>query len=139
MILDLYNKVTGLDGTMKDAITALLFDKFFYTKVLLLSGERRYSDSAIELLATIDKVTKTKAISELDNGTLTTQAYKTLITKVYETMKTGLIYYSTQYVNLDLDKISNEVLSIDIKNEIRNNKNVIFTNIVNDSKLKIKK
>ena len=134
MILQQYNKVVGIDGTVQDALTALLFDKQFYTKILLLSSERKYGNEAIQLLTTIDQVVKSSTIQQLDNGELTTNAYRTLINKVYATMKAGLIHYATQYVLLDLDKISNEVLPVTIKNEIRNNKNVIFTTVVNDAK-----
>ncbi len=131
MITKEYNKIVGVEGNIEDAITALLFDKQFYTKILLLSGERGYHTEAIEMLATIDKLVKAKAASNLKAGTIDMNAYNTLMQKVYNNMKDGIITYATQFANLDLGSISNAVLPIEIKNQIRKNPNVIFTNETN--------
>lgn len=131
LILSLYKQVTGLDADIDSAIQALLFDKKFYTKILLLSGERHYKNDAISLLVTIDKLIKSKAAKEVDKGNLTDKAYNVLMNKVYETMKAGVIAYATSYVNIDLDSVSAEVLPKDVKEVIRNHRNVIFTNAVN--------
>lgn len=131
LILSLYKQVTGLDADIDSAIQALLFDKKFYTKILLLSGERHYKNDAISLLVTIDKLIKSKAAKEVDKGNLTEKAYNVLMNKVYETMKAGVIAYATNYVNIDLDSVSAEVLPKDVKEVIRNHRNVIFTNAVN--------
>jgi len=131
MITKEYNKIVGVEGNIEDAITALLFDKQFYTKILLLSGERGYHTEAIEMLASIDKLVKAKAASNLKAGTIDMNAYNTLMQKVYNNMRDGIITYATQFANLDLGSISNAVLPIEIKNQIRKNSNVIFTNEAN--------
>lgn len=131
MILKEYNKIVGVEGDIEDAITALLFDKQFYTKILLLSGERGYHADAIQMLATIDGLVAAKAARNLRAGTIDMNAYNTLMYKVYNNMRDGLITYATQFANLDLGSISNAVLPIEIKNQIRKNANVIFTNDVN--------
>lgn len=131
MILKEYNKIVGVEGNIEDAITALLFDKQFYTKILLLSGERGYQADAIQMLATIDGLVKAKAASNLRAGTIDMNAYNTLMQKVYNNMRDGIVTYATQFANLDLGSISNAVLPIEIKNQIRKNANVIFTNDAN--------
>ena len=139
LITDLYTQATGLDAEVDEAITALLFDKHFYTKALLLSGERRYKSESINLLATIDKIAKTTAAKELQNGNLTNRAYQVLMNKVYETMRAGLINYATNYVNLDLDSISADILTKDMKDIIKNHRNTIFTTAINDGIKRTKK
>lgn len=131
MILKEYNKIVGVEGNIEDAITALLFDKQFYTKILLLSGERGYQADAIQMLATIDGLVKAKAATNLKAGTIDMNAYNTLMQKVYNNMRDGIVTYATQFANLDLGAISNAVLPIEIKNQIRKNANVIFTNDAN--------
>lgn len=131
MILKEYNKIVGVEGNIEDAITALLFDKQFYTKILLLSGERGYQADAIQMLATIDGLVKAKAATNLKAGTIDMNAYNTLMQKVYNNMRDGIVTYATQFANLDLGSISNAVLPIEIKNQIRKNANVIFTNDAN--------
>lgn len=131
MILKEYNKIVGVEGNIEDAITALLFDKQFYTKILLLSGERGYHAEAIQMLATIDGLVSAKAARNLRAGTIDMNAYNTLMYKVNNNMRDGLITYATQFANLDLGSISNAVLPIEIKNQIRKNANVIFTNDAN--------
>lgn len=130
MILQQFRKVANDKGTLDNAIDALLFDKQFYTKILLLSEERNYKTEALELLSTIDKLAKGSALAELKNGTLSNDAYTTLMNKVYNTMRVGLLNYATKYARLDLDKISNEIISADLKAEIRQNPNIIFSTLV---------
>ena len=128
-ILNTYRKLVGAEATLENAVTALLFDKNFYTKVLLMTEEKTRTDKleAVKMLATIDNLIKTKSADLLKNGSLTDSAYKTLLKKVYETMRTGLIVYATHYARLDLGSISNDILSSDIKQEITNHRNVIFS------------
>lgn len=130
LITEAYSKVSGTDGTVDDALTALLFDKSFYTFVLLQQNERRYKTAAFEMLATIDKLVKAELLPEVDNGRVTKGAYKVLIEKIQSTMRTGLITYATQYTKIDLGVISNEVISADVKAEIQNHRNVMFTDRV---------
>lgn len=132
MITKLYQKATGTDGSLDEAVMALLFDKNFYTKVLLLSEERTYGIEALKLLSTIDKIANSKASDAYKNGTLTDRAYKTLMNKIYETMRTGLITYCTQYVRIDIGNISNDILSPELKQVIQNHRNVIFSKFVDD-------
>ena len=129
-VLTAYRKVVGKDGTINEAIDALLFDKMFYTKVLLLTEEKTKAnkDEAIEILATINQVAKASSQKELNNGNLTAAAYNTLMKKVQETMRTGLIVYATNYARLDLGRIDNSILPADIKTDIENHRNVVFSN-----------
>ena len=129
-VLNTYAKIVGKETNLDEAINALLFDKIFYTKLLLMTEERTKTNKleAIELLATIDNLIKTKGGSLVQNGTLEKAAYNTLLNKVYETMRTGLIVYATQYARLDLGTINNAILPIDIKDEITKHRNVIFSN-----------
>lgn len=128
-ILNTYRKLVGREAALEEAVTALLFDKNFYTKVLLMTEEKTRTDKleAVKMLATIDNLIKTKSADLLKNGSLTDSAYKTLLKKVYETMRTGLIVYATHYARLDLGSISNDILASDIKQEITNHRNVIFS------------
>lgn len=132
MIIDAYSKVTGVEGTLDDATIALLFDKQFYTFVLLKSKERRYKTAAFEVLATIDKLIKAKLTPNIKTGTITESAYKTLLTKVQKTMRTGLVTFATHYNMIDLGVIDNAVLPAELKREIANHKNVRFTQTIND-------
>lgn len=127
-----YEKITGTKGSVDEAITALLFDKSFYTNILLLSHERHYKLQAIEMLATIDKLVKAKVTPEVAAGRVTENAYKKLMEKVQSTMRTGLVTYATQYIKLDLGNISNDVLSPELKAKIKRHRNVIFTEFINE-------
>lgn len=137
LLTNSYFKVTGIEGTIDDAITALLFDKNFYTYVLLAQSERTRLKpenklKAIEMLATIDKLVKAKVSPEVAAGRVTEAAYKTLMKKVQDTMRTGLVTFATQYVKLDLGNISNDILSPEVKEVIKNHRNVRFTEFVNE-------
>lgn len=132
MILSSYNKITGLNGTIEDAVTALLFDKNFYTYVLLNSRERNYKSQAFKMLSTINKLIESPLSEDVSAGRLEMSAYKALMTKVRDTMRTGLVNFCTQYENVDIGSIGNDVLPSDLKKLITNHKNVIFTNNVNN-------
>lgn len=132
MLVSQYEKITGTQGTLDQAVTALLFDKNFYTYILLLSGERHYKSAAIEMLATIDQIIKGPLGEQLQNGKITDAAYKGLMEKVQETMRVGLIVYATNYTRLDLGTISNEVLPTELKQEIKNHPNVRFSEAVDE-------
>lgn len=132
MIVESYNQITGLQGNLDDAVTALLFDKSFYTYVLLKSVERRYQSTAFEMLATIDRLIKARLTPNVKNGTITEKAYKALLDKVQKTMQTGLVTFATQYNMIDMGIVSNEVLPIELKKEIINHRNVRFTQMVNE-------
>lgn len=134
LLIDAYKSATDLDtATLEDATIALLFDKSFYTYVLLRSNETLSdSNKAIKILTTIDKIIKGKISGDVDKGVLTEAAYKVLLNKIQENMRAGILVYATNYVNIDLDAISANVLPPKFKELIRTNKNVIFTDAVND-------
>lgn len=137
LLTNAYEKVTGVAGSVDEAITALLFDKTFYTYVLLAQNERTKMKvenrmKALEMFATVDKLVKAKVSPEVAAGRVTEAAYKKLMEKVQATMRTGLVTYATQYVKLDLGNISNDVLSPELKAEIKKHRNVIFTETIDD-------
>ena len=112
---------------------ALLFDKNFYTHTLLKMQEgRRYKNPAFEILATIDQLLKAKLTPNIGNGTITEKAYKTLMAKVQKTMQSGLVTFATQHQRIDLGLVDNAVLPIELKNYIRNHKNVLFSEMIDD-------
>lgn len=127
MLTQQYEKITGTDGTLEDAVTALLFDKNFYTYTLLKSQERHYKTEAIQILATIDKLVKAKVGEDVKNGKVSTAAYKALMEKVQATMRAGLVTYATQYNRIDLGTISNDILPTELKNAIKYHQNVRFS------------
>jgi hypothetical protein len=135
LILEEYQKISGRqDGTIEDALIALLFDKSFYTYILLKTNESQKIDNkneAIKILAIIDSIVKGKISGDVDKGTLTQAAYQKLVERIQENMRAGLVVYAINYTNIDLDGISAEILPASYKELIRNNKNVIATNTVN--------
>lgn len=131
MILSSYNKILNTTGTIEEAVDALLFDKSFYTFILLNSKERNYKQQAFDMLATVNKLVEESLSKDINAGRLEISAYKTLMTKIRDTMRTGLVNFCTQYENVDLGIISNDILPTDLKQLIQNHKNVIFTNNVN--------
>ena len=132
LIVEAYNKVTGLNGSIDDAITALLFDKEFYTHILLLMKERNYGNQAFKLISVIDEMIFAKLTPNVTAGTITEKAYKVLLEKVRDTMRSGLVHFSTIYYKLDLGNISNAILPMELKQIINANRNVQFTQIIND-------
>lgn len=132
MLLTQYEKITGTTGDIDAAITALLFDKNFYTNILLLSGERRYKMPAIEMLATVDKLVKAQVSQDLANGKTSDAAYKLVMERIQQTMRAGLVTYATQYGKLDLGEISNDVLSAELKQEITDHRNSFFTAAIDE-------
>lgn len=133
MLVEQYNKIVGAQGTLDEAITALLFDKYFYCSTLLLSGERKYKNDAINMLITVDKIIEEKLSPEISKGTITEDAFNKLMQRVRENMRAGLINFGTTYARLDLDAISKQVLSDELKQgieEIRTNANVIVSEFI---------
>lgn len=134
MIVKQYSDALGIDGTLNDAITALLFDKNFYCKVLLYSGESGVDTKTIELLATIDKVVRNKLIGDAVQGSLSEDAFVKLMEKVQQNMRSGLINFCMNYCLVDLDTISDNVLPPDLKQKIKDNANVQYTEFINKHK-----
>lgn len=135
LILQEYQNLSGSVGTINDAVTALLFDQSFYTYVLLKANEvmtMNNANAAIKMLTTIDKLVKGKIAGNVEKGTLTQKAYQKLIEKIQKNMQAGLLVYATTQTNIDLDSISPEVLPSGLKDLVRNNKNVIITEAIND-------
>ena len=135
LLLNEYRKISGnQDANIEDVLIAVLFDKSFYTYVLLKTNETHKIDNkndAIKILSILDTIIKGKTAPDVDKGTLTQAAYEKLITKIQENMRAGLAVYAMNYVNIDLDAISAEILPASYKDMIRNSKNVLFTNAVN--------
>ena len=135
LILSEYQKLSGqTDADINKTVTALLFDKSFYTYILLKTNETQKtndSNDAIKILATIDKIVKGQIAIDVEKGTLTHAAYMKLISKIQENMRNGLLVYATNYVNIDLDNISGEILPSKLKDLIRTNQNVIATEAIN--------
>ena len=135
LILEEYKKLTGRqDATIDDAVVALLFDKSFYTYILLKTNETQSindANDAIKILAIMDSIVKGKIAGDVDKGTLTQAAYQKLVERIQENMRAGLVVYAINYTNVDLDAISAEILPASYKELIRNNENVIATNTIN--------
>ena len=131
LITDQYSKITGKEGSIQDAIAALLFDRQFYTKVLLLSAERGYKSAALSMLSTLEQIVKAKVSQEVMKGTVAQSAYELLMDKITKNMRDGLVTFATTYNMLDLGAIGNDVLSPELKAIIAQHHNVIFTNEVN--------
>ena len=135
LILEEYKKLTGRqDATIDDAVVALLFDKSFYTYILLKTNETQSindANDAIKILAIMDSIVKGKIAGDVDKGTLEQAAYQKLVERIQENMRAGLVVYAINYTNIDLDAISAEILPASYKELIRNNENVIATNTIN--------
>lgn len=135
LILEEFKKLSGRqDATIDDALVALLFDKSFYTYILLKTNETQSindANEAIKILAIMDTIVKGKIAGDVDKGTLTQAAYQKLVERIQENMRAGLVVYATSYTNIDLDAISAEILPASYKDLIRNNENVIATNKAN--------
>lgn len=131
LIVTSYNKITGLSGSTDDAVKALLFDKEFYTHTLLLMKERRYQNPAFEVMLTLDQLISAKVTTNVVAGTVTENAYKTLLEKVRNNMRTGLVTFATSYAKLELGLIDNAILPTELKQVISEHKNVVFTEIIN--------
>lgn len=124
-IRNLFRKLSGdKKADYNTAMKALLFDKTFYTQLLLNS---KNTENAIKILSQIDKIINQPALSGLKEGTITQDAYNTLMKKVKENMTQGLKEYCTKFVLVDLDNISNDVLSAEDKKEIRDYASVMFS------------
>ncbi len=133
MIVRQYEKATGTTCTTEQAVQALLFDKAFYTRILLASEEgHKYNVEALQVLATINKVVQAKASPLLKNGKLANDAYNVLMQKIQKTMQTGLVTYCTKYARIDLGEITNDILSPELKEVIKNHQNTIFSEFVDE-------
>lgn len=140
-LLDHYKQLTNNENAnIENAVTALLFDKDFYCYMLLKTKEKAkpstlFNNRSLQLLATMDKVVKGIASNENVKGRLSSQAYKLLISKIQENMKTGLFTFATQYAYIDLANVSKEIVGDTdlsaLKTAIKMNKNVQFTETVN--------
>lgn len=134
MLMQQFQKATGVvECTIEDAVTALLFDKNFYCSVLFLSAERKgkgYSQEAFQMLATIDQIVKNKLAPEMAKGNLREDIFMQVMTKIQDNMRGGLINFTTKYSKIDLGEISNEVLSPEVKDVIRDNPNFLFTELI---------
>ena len=140
-LLDHYKQLTNNENaTIENAVTALLFDKDFYCYMLLKTKEKAkpstlFNNRSLQLLATMDKVVKGIASNENVKGRLSAQAYKLLISKIQENMKTGLFTFATQYAYIDLANVSKEIVGDTdlsaLRTAIKMNKNVQFTETVN--------
>jgi hypothetical protein len=127
-----YEKIVGTEGTLDEALTALLFDRNFYAYMLMVSGERRYKMESIQVLAKIDQLVKARVSSDLMNGAVQDAAYKKLIEKVQDNMRAGLVSFATRYQKLDLGQIGNDVITPEMKEAITTHRNYLFTEVVDN-------
>ena len=132
LIKDSYKEVVGRDDGIEKAVIAFMRDKNFYTYILLKSRERGYGDKAFDTLTIIDQLIKDHANPRVKNGSLSDKAYKTLMKEVQNTMRTGLVTLATNYNKLDLNKISDEILSPELKKQIAEHHNVKFTEFIDE-------
>lgn len=136
MILSSYQKITNdSNATMEDALKVFLFSPEFYTKILLLSGERGYSVEAIKAITTIDQILKDRLKQKAKYKSVEDNAVDTLLRKVRETMRVGIVNYATHYQYLDIDNISDEILPADVKKDIRENKSVLVNAIIQNASI----
>lgn len=133
-IVEQYKLAVGRENvTTEEAIIAMLFDKSFYTYLLLKANETQDSKVAntmINILSILDSIIQGKLAVDVKKNTLTQAAYDKLIKKIQENMRAGLVVYAINYTNIDLDNISGEILPGEYKELIRNNRNVIATTTV---------
>lgn len=132
LITNTYKEITGQDDGLEKAVMALLFDKNFYAYTLLKSKERGYGEKAFETLTIIDQLIKDQANPRIKNGSLSAKAYLALMKKVQDNMRTGIVTFATNFAKIDLDKISEGILSPELKKQITNHINVKFTEFIND-------
>ncbi len=123
LILGQFQQTTGTEGTIDDAVTALLFDKTFYTNILLSAQSLNYSSDEFKMLTTLDRVV-IKGITAVDKAT------KLLLQKVTETLRSGILTVATENRRIDLGAISGSVINSSLKAEILQNRNVIFSKTV---------
>lgn len=141
MLIQQFEKVTGTNGTIEEVVTALLYDRNFYCSILFLSAERKgkgYSQQAFQMLATIDQIVKNKLAPEMAKGNLREDIFMEVMKKIQDNMQGGLINFCTKYSKIDLGEISNEVLSPEVKEVIRNNPNFLFTELIDKCKYSYK-
>lgn len=142
LVHDQYRQLTRNDrATVDEAVTALLFDKDFYCYMLLKFKETGNpktlaNNTALQLMATMDKVVDGPLSVEVTSGTLTANAYKMLMERIRGNMRSGLITFATQYFYIDFNTVSPEVISTKdieaIKTVVESNKNVQYTTKINE-------
>ena len=125
-----YGKVVNTDVTLENAIRALLFDKEFYTRLLLLSGDTKSNNLAVSFLTDIYTIVKNKVLEQNVKGSISKSAGSMLLEKVLSTLRTGLISYATKYVDYDIEQLTNDVFPKELKDAVRNHQNVMFTEFV---------
>lgn len=135
-----YSKIVSGEVTLETAIQALLFDKEFYTKLLLISSDTKSNNDAISLLTSIYNIAKNKVLEQSVKGNISKTAANTLLEKILSTLRTGLISYATKYVNYDVNKLTNDIFPKELKDAVNNHQNVIRANFTakleNDIKIK---
>ena len=129
-----YGKVVNTDVTLENAIRALLFDKEFYTRLLLLSEDTKSNDLAVSFLTDIYTIVKNKALEQNVKGSISKSAGNMLLEKVLNTLRNGLISYATKYVDYDVEQLTNDVFPKELKDAVKNHQNTLRTNFVNDLK-----
>ena len=127
-IVEVYRKVNSLkgsQGTYKEAVKALLFDSKFYLEVLTATK----SNSELQKVITqINQLYEQVLNSEVAKGSgLQEQAVTALLNTVKNNMKQALIVYASHYVLLDIDSISNDILSQEEKEALKENTSVKMT------------
>lgn len=124
-----YSKIVPSEVTLEAAVQALVFDKQFYTKLLLLSSDTKLNNNAIAMLSKVIDIVKTIK----NDGNIDESATNALLEKVLNTMRTGLVSYATKYVYYNIDTISDEILPKDFKEAIKNHQNTILTKFIKDN------
>ena len=129
-----YEEVTGQKGTDEQVVTALLFDNSFYLYTLLrvnegILGDRVIdSQQALEMLSRLDLVVRQSLSTKALKGSAEKAAFDALMQRIKTNMQNALVTFATQYKRLDLGKISNDILPTELKEVIKNHRNVIFSN-----------
>ena len=126
-----YGKIVSGEVNLETTIQALLFDKEFYTKLLLMSSDTKSNNDAISLLTTIYTIVKNKIVEQNTKGTISKTAANTLLEKILNTLRTGLISYATKYVNYDINQLADDIFPKELKEAVNNHRNVLFTKFVN--------
>lgn len=140
MVLKVFRDATGdYKAELGDAVKAIMFDKHFYTRVLLVAGENnKMSKESFAIFAVLDQVIQKEAAIQRANKTLSDDAQKVLLERARENMRAAIINYATQcaFINVDmkinLDGVSREVLDPETKKIIREHPNYLFTEQFNE-------
>ena len=127
-----YQEITGQEADLEQQVTALLFDKQFYLKMLLVTQEQEYkkaykNKTPFEVLTSLYNIVNKQIAKDASFGNLTIQAYKALTSRIQSSMQQALVTYATLYNNLDLGSIPNSIITPQMKAEINNHPNRVFT------------